>query len=110
MRDMEIDFGSWPRVAEAFDDVATSAPQRLLAVVDETTSSSACGAAGGFATVDAAIGTMLEVFGEIMRSSVATSLGDGLTGEAAALHNTGQTLKRMEESNTDLAHTTEGWL
>ena len=104
---MEIDFRSWNTAAGAFDGVAGRAPASIDAVVSGTTDPSACGAAGGLATVDGAVAIMLQVFGQIMSGTVVPSLRSGLASEADALSDTGKALRAAEDVNAAEANTIE---
>ena len=53
--------------------------------------------------MDAAVGIMLQVFGELMTSTIVPSLDNGLAGEAALLADSETLLRETEDNNTDLA-------
>lgn len=107
MGDMRVTFGSWRKVASAYDEAAEQAPSMLSRVVEATTDPGACGAASGVATVDGAVAVMLSVFGEVMKDTVAGSLRTGLVAEADALVETGRALEEMEQVSEDLARSVE---
>lgn len=96
---MEWDPKSWQTGADSFSQAATGASTTLGNVVTNTTDPNACGAGGGFATVDGAVSVMLTVFNQIMMDNVVTSLRDGLASESGAMEATAKSLKETEESN-----------
>lgn len=100
---MRVTFDSWRRAGSVYTQAAAAAPATLSSVVGATTDPAACGAAGGLATIDGAVTVMLQVFGEIMEGTVATSLRDGLSAEAQALVDTGAALEAMEAENAEAA-------
>lgn len=102
-RNMLINFRAFDRAADAFNQVATQAPQALVDVVTATTDPTACGATRGLGNVDAAVGIMLQVFGELMTSTIVPGLDNGLAGEAALLADSETLLRETEDNNTDLA-------
>lgn len=101
----EIKFSpsAWRKAAQAHEQAGSSATSSLSELVSSTTDASACGAAGGLATVDGAVAMMLTAFGQVMQSEVLDNLDVAMADEAAAMAATGDTFDATEADAVDQA-------